>query len=131
MSDVLLGTNRFEGCETLLAYRDVPVLAVAVTESGLMLDLHMPEGARALTIERNQKISGDASVWTALGFVSVIVDQTLVVHAVRTGEDEVLVDLDLRPLGADVYTDAAGLHIGGNVLARNVVQGARVAVVLS
>lgn len=131
MTTLLVGTNRFENCETLLAHRGVPVLRVEATSAGLVLDLQTPQDAKPLRIERNVVTDGDASVICAARLVTVVANGTPLLHAAQLLEHEVLVDLDFRPLGMAIYSDATGLHIGGSTLAGNTVKGARVAISLS
>ena len=131
MSTFLVGTNRFENCDTLIAHRGVPVLRIDAENGGVSIDLQMPEGTEPLHVERNRVTTGTAAIVASPHMVTLLKDETLLVHAVRTSDGSVLVDLDLRPLRAAIHTDGAGLHIGSSVLAGNVVQGARVAISLS
>jgi hypothetical protein len=131
MKTFLVGTNRFEGCETLIGRGGVPVLRIEPENSALLVSLKMPEGVEDLEIDRNQLRSGAASIVASSGLTSVVKNETLVLHAASTEADEVLVHLDLRPLGVAIHTDAAGLHIGKNVLSGNLVQGAQTAVTIS
>lgn len=131
MSTFIVGTNRFEDCETLIAHRGTPVLIINVGEGGIKLDLRIPVGGKLLVIDQNQVAEGDAQIVSTPQMVSVVSDDTLVVHAVQLAEGSVLVDLDLRPLGVAIYTDAGGLFVAGSRLAKNLVQGARVALSLN
>jgi hypothetical protein len=131
MTTFLLGTNRFEECETVLAHQGTPVLRAWIEGQQLFVNLRTPDGTMPLHVEKNEVLSGDASVVQSSTQVSVIVDKTLVLHASKLEADEVLVSLELRPLGVAIYTDASGLHIGQSLLAGNSVRGARVAVALS
>lgn len=130
MSTFLLGTNRFEECETLITHRGVMLLRIDIGESGMMLNLRMPDGAKPLVIEQNQVTEGEAHVVVTAPMVSVVKDETLLIHAAQVEDDLVLVNLDLRPLRTAIHTDADGLHVGQSVLAGNVVQGKRVAITL-
>jgi hypothetical protein len=131
MSTFLVGTNRFDGCETLIAFRDNPVLRIDAADSVLSVHLHTPPGtANELWIEGNEVKRGSAGVVAAQNVLSVVHGLTAIVHAVVVDEG-VVVSLDLRPLGVAIHTDAHGLHIGNSTLSGNHVQGPRVAIQLS
>lgn len=129
MTTFLVGTNRFEDCATLVAYRGSAVLRVEIDSSSTpVIDLQMPPDTVPLVIEQNVVTQGDGEVIARPMVTSVLHRDTLVLHAVTSGAGPILVHLDLRPLGAAIYTDAAGLHVGANVLSGNTVRGANIAI---
>jgi hypothetical protein len=131
MSTFIVGTNRFEDCEILIAHKAVPVLRIDITDGVPCVDLRMPEGAGKLVIERNAVRAGSAEVVASLRSATVTSAELMLLHVVVKAGGEALVHLDLRSLGVAIYTDASGLHIGSNVLSRNRVKGARIAIGLS
>ncbi len=131
MTKILIGTNLFDRCDALVAHKGEPLLVITVDGEQVHISLRIPEGGVPLQIKDNSVLEGDAQVVEAPKMTSVIVGDTLVVHAVFVEQGTILVQIDLRPLRLDVYTDASGLHIAGNQLARNKVEGARVAINLA
>ena len=131
MSTVLLGTNRIEDCQTLIAVRDHAVLRVEASPppNSPRLMLSTPPGlrsGRSLTIEDNRLVSANEiaralnpKVFVAGSTVSVFLGDTLLLLATQVDPETVHVKLDLRPLGINVYDDAYGLHVGPSTLARN------------
>jgi hypothetical protein len=131
MSVLVVGTNRFENCEVLIAHREVPVLKIDISGEKPTLDLHMPDGTQRLVIEQNRVMEGEAEVLEGQRLVTITSADTLLLHVAIRSTGEAVVHIDLRPLGAAIYTDSRGLHVGSNLLSRNNIQGARVAIAIS
>jgi len=123
---VILGGNLFVNCPTLIAYRGVPTLRVMLNP--LRIDLNIPPnlpGApnpailRHVLTDRSEAIFGPGDY--AIATATLLDPPTETVH----------LGLDLRPIGINIYVDPAGLHVGNNVFAANVVEGAAVAINLA
>lgn len=130
MSTVLLGSNRFVDCTSILAYRDRSVLRVVLDP--LRVDLTTPEdlpSGRSVSVGPEHPGPGTdvRVVATSQSFAVFWQDHALVL-ATLLDADTVHLKLDLRPLGINIYDDHGGLHIGTNVFARNTVASAAVAI---
>jgi hypothetical protein len=79
-------------------------------------------------VENAQSTSQDVQVvGTAQSFTIFRQDFPLVLASLVRPET-VLLRLDLRPLGINIFDDFAGLHIGANVFVRNEVRNAAIAI---
>ena len=119
MSVVLLGGNRFAECDSILAYKGMPILKVGFDP--LRLELATPEG-RPLHVRVDQK-GGSPQVQivaTPQSFAVFWQEHALAVATLLDAGTAHL-KLDLRPLGINIYDDLDGLHIGHNVFSGNVV----------
>jgi hypothetical protein len=123
---VILGGNHFIDCPILLAYKGTPMLRVLFhplrVELNLPPDLPAaphPPVVRHVTTERSDAIfsAGDH----AIAIATLLDPATDTAHLL----------LDLRPVGLNIYDDLAGLHIGDNLITRNEVQGAGIAINLA
>lgn len=63
--------------------------------------------------------------------VTVLFRSFPILIAVADQADEVVLRLDLRPIGINVFDDAAGFHVGGNLLSRNRVSNSATAISLA
>jgi hypothetical protein len=120
---VVLGGNNLINCPTLLAYRGAPLLRVLFNPFRLELNVPPdlpgapnPVALRHVTTERSDAVfaGGDQAV-----AIATLLDPA---------SDSAHLHLDLRPLGINIYDDLTGLHVGNNLFAGNVVEGAAVAI---
>ena len=130
MTTVLLGTNLFEDCESLIAVAGDVVLSVGTDP--VEVTLVLPAGARRpLVLRRNRLLEGDANLEVRPQEVLLFTDENqLVLSASQIRREQVMVHLDLRPFGLLVYTDTAGLHVGNSVIAGNKITSVKNAVAL-
>jgi hypothetical protein len=132
MSVVLLGRNRFEECESVLAYKGMPILKVGF--SPLRLELATPEAlpsGRAVRVDQSGAAPEDRVriVATQQSFAVFWEEHALAVATLLDAETAHL-KLDLRPLGINIYDDLDGLHVGQNVFSGNVVRQSAAAISL-
>jgi len=123
MITVVLGSNHLVDCENILAIRQHPLLRV--TTKPLRVSLTTPPdlpSARGVQVVDNEVREGsDAKVQVVKSETSVAVFWGEVPLAIATALDQTTVSLrlDLRPIGINLYDDAAGLHAGGNKFSGN------------
>jgi len=138
MTQVVLGTNEFTDCQTLLGLDEEPVLQVLANP--LRISFHAPAsfpGGRSLIIENNELksmppsrppfpmvVATDRQVGLFLGTDSLVL-------ATLLDDSRVHLKLDLRPLGLLIHDEIDGLHIGAHVLARKNFIGCTTAIVLT
>jgi hypothetical protein len=140
---VVWGGNRLIDCVSLLSWKDRTILSVST--SPVLVHLTVPpdgtNGLKPLKIEANELISstppprevdirisptGVAILWTQLPIVTVLdigLDRP-------SGHRMVLLRTDLRPLGINVFDDAAGIHVGEGLVARTAFSRCSTAIVL-
>jgi hypothetical protein len=63
--------------------------------------------------------------------LTVLLRNFPILIAVVDQADEVVLRLDLRPVGINVFDDAEGLHVGRNLLSRNRVSNGATAISLA
>ena len=125
MATVFLGTNRISNCRSLLALQSQSLLKIDADP--LRLTLTTPSdtsGVRQVRVEENQVKEGSngsqsVNVIAQESSVSIFLADQLLVSAVLLKPDVIHVNLDLRPLGINLFSDATGLHIGKNTLSYN------------
>jgi hypothetical protein len=132
VSVVLLGGNRFVECDSILAYRGMPILKVGFDP--LRLELATPEGRPSHPHVRvDQKGASPQDrvqiVATPQSFAVFWQEHALAVATLLDAGTAHL-KLDLRPLGINIYDDLDGLHIGHNVFSGNVVSHSAAAISL-
>lgn len=130
MTTFTVGTNRIEDCEYVLAIRDEPLFSVDLPDGRPLLTviLSSPPATNAIHIERNQVRVGNVAVREQDAATAILQNDHMLIRVTVTGENDLTVDLDLRPIGLNVYTDHASLRVGGATLAGNVIRGCRVAI---
>lgn len=127
---VVWGGNRFIDCVDLLAWKDRSVLRVSAAP--IRIDLRITSAVSEvpgteLEISENRAVSSAphevsvnrspnavALLWTAL---PILMAQDIGVDSISQHQ-MVLLRVDLRPLGMNVFDDAAGIHVGGDLIAR-------------
>lgn len=132
---VILGGNEFVDCASIVAVRGEPLLSVAT--GPLRVTLNTPAGwpgAQEISIHENELKPGqpDARLMKADHAIVLLVREVPVLVAMADPDHphEVLVRLDLRPIGIQLFDDADGLHLGTNLYSRNRVSNASTAVTL-
>jgi hypothetical protein len=130
MSTVLLGGNRFVECESILAYKGMPILKVG--SDPLHLELVTPNGSPSRPSVRVDHKGGSPPdqvrvVATPRSFAVFWREHALAVATLLDAET-VHLKLDLRPLGINIHDDLDGLHIGHNVFSGNLVSHSAAAI---
>ena len=128
---VVWGGNRLTDCVALLSWNDRTVLRIAT--SPIRLDFFVPpgisNGTQPLEIVENQLVAPtpqprEVRVISSPEAVAVLWTELPIVTAQAIGTDGpsgqpmVLLRTDLRPMGMNVFDDAAGIHVGDGLLAR-------------
>jgi len=124
---VVLGGNEFVDCENILAAKGEPLLSVRAPP--LTITIRTPQGwppPQALTVVSNEALPHQEGVRVVRDGVSVCVvfHDFPMLFAVSEKPDRVLLRLDLRSIGINVFDDAQGLHIGGNFFRGNRISNA-------
>ena len=134
MTTVVLGSNHFVDCSTLIAVRQHALLRVAVSPLRLSVVTPpgLPSGRAVHIVENERKPESDASVRVVVSDKSVAVFWKEAPLAIATLLDESTVSLrlDLRPIGINLFDDGQALHLANNVFAGNVLSGSPTAIVL-
>lgn len=126
---VRLGTNQFDDCKHILAFRGQPLLSVGVdSDLQLLITLHLDDEAQPckITVRDNQVQRGPVTV--EVGPKISITCQGHTVLTANLSGGSVELDVDFRPFGLNVFSDTVGLHIGGALLSANAFRGAHVGV---
>jgi hypothetical protein len=114
---VILGSNEFIDCPTLLAYRGRPVLRVGLNP--LRVDLDPPADLPPVALHHRVTDRSDAIITEANQPVAV---------ATLIDAETVNLALNLRPLGMNIVADLGGIHIGRNLFVGNVIEGAPIGI---
>jgi hypothetical protein len=127
-------SNEFKDCVALLAARDQIMLQV--WSSPLRVDFVVPATPLTpspLEIRGNRVANADTSnvrVSESSDAVAVIWRNVPILMAQEIENGTVLLHTDFRPLGIDIFDDAAGLHVGSSVLSGNNFTGCSIAIAL-
>src|SRR5580698_10075632 len=130
---VFWGGNRMIDCVALLSWKNQTVLRISA--SPVMVDFAVPSDGssdnrlRPLEIVANELVGPESrprelEIKSLPGAVAILWNELPLVTAqdigVRgpSGHQRVLLHADLRPIGMNVFDDAAGIHVGGSLLAR-------------
>lgn len=128
---VLWGGNRMVDCVALLSWQDRAVMTVA--SRPVRVDFSVPPSlgvdAPSFEIVANQVVSParppkELAIRESPDAVAILWTELALVTAQEIGTDEatgtpiVLLHADLRLLGMNVFDDAAGIHVGGALVAR-------------
>ncbi len=130
---VVLGGNEFIDCESILVAKGEPVLSVRTIP--LTITIQTPKAwppPQAMTVVANDVPPHQEGVRVVRGNVSVCVvfHDFPMLFAVSERPDRVLLRIDLRPIGINVFDDAQGLHIGENFFRGNRISNAAAAISL-
>ena len=135
---IILATNRLVDCRTLVGLREQPLLSIALDPLRVTLRTprDLPSG-RSVVIEENVNHSADEEAVRAVRVIAdaqsvgIFWDESPLVIATRLDPATVHLKIDLRHLGINLYDDVDGLHVGGNVLARNNLANCETAISLA
>ncbi len=142
---VVWGGNRMIDCVALLSWRNQTVLRISM--SPVMIDFVVPSdgssenGLRPLEIVANELVSPkpgprEVEIKSSSGGVAVLWRELPLITAQDIGVDGpsgqpmVLLHTDLRPVGMNVFDDAAGIHVGESLLARTAFDRCSTAIAL-
>ncbi len=132
------GGNLFRDCVALLSYGDRVVLAVSGPPIRIDLAAPPPVFPAALDIRQNQLLGGQPDHFKVSGTPDLETPQALtivangrpVLMAQAIAADEIILHVDLRALGVNIFDDASGLHVGDSTLANNTFEGSSAAIAL-
>jgi hypothetical protein len=127
---VIWGGNRFIDCVDLLAWKDRSVLRLSAAP--VRIDLRVSPAVSEvsgsqLEVSENRIVGSvprQATVNSLPNAFALLWTELPIVIAQEIGMDTVsqhpmiLLHTDLRPLGMNVFDDAAGIHVGGDLIAR-------------
>lgn len=130
---VVLGTNSFEDCESVLALGELPLLFFRVEEGVLLVTLDVPSPPAAIPVAVQANISRDNAVRVTNGTRNVTVhagSRVVLMAKLAVGNDNLVeVDaFDLRPVGLAVHADATGFYVGSSVMSRNVIRDSKIGI---
>ena len=135
MNSVLMGLNRFENCQTLIAWGEHPVLKAEAGLSSLQLDTSvMGEKILAVRVKGKSLAVGKqvfSLIASDVGTTVLFGGNQAILVATQIDEHTLHIKLDLRPLGLNIFDDVAGLHVGRNVMASNSFNGCKVGIRLA
>jgi hypothetical protein len=105
-----------------------------VSLSPVRVDLRVPLGVQSeLEIRANRPANGEAADVTVAESpqaVAIFWKNAPILMAQQIDDDSILLHTDFRPLGIEIFDDAAGLHIGGSILGGNSFAGCSTAIAL-
>lgn len=131
---VIWGGNDLTDCASLLAWQDQIVLRVQVAP--VRIDFKTPAGllvGAEIDVRENRLVapaSPDARVAATPQAVAVFWKNLPILMAQAVEIDTILIHADFRPLGMNIFDDAAGLHVGGGLLGGNNFRGCSTAISL-
>lgn len=130
MTTVKLGSNEFTDVQVLIAFKGRPVLIVA--DHPLRVTLQVPEAApqfapRVEIVENVAPGNPRLRISSTPDAVTVLFDSQPICIATKVRSDEIVLRIDLRPIGMLVYDDAHGLHVGNSIFAKNIISKAHTA----
>lgn len=122
MTRVILGTNSIENCESAITIAGVPLFSYKIDgdKVSLTFNISSPPANTEIQIKDNKIHKKEITLETKPNFVSVKLRGALLIELLIE-KDSAIVNLDLRPIGINIYTDANALHIGGSQLSQNVI----------
>lgn len=135
---VFWGRNRMVDCVALLSLGEQLVLAVSGPPIKVDLAAQPPLTSVGINIRQNKYVGGQSGFLRIFptpdaeqpNAVTMLAGDSLVLFAHTTLPDEIVLHVDLRPIGMNVFDDANGIHIGDSTLAGNTFQGASTAISL-
>jgi hypothetical protein len=134
MTDVVLGTNRFVGCDTIVSLEQQALLRVHTSPLRVSLTTppNLPSGMHVQVVDNVKQTESLENVVVVAGDTSVAIfwSETPLVIATLLAESLVSLRVDLRPIGINMFDDANGLHIGGNHFSGNWISGSSTAIAL-
>jgi hypothetical protein len=123
---VIVGSNRFINCQTLISVKDQPLLQILFSPLRVTSKLppNLPSGVSFYVVENELKQKGKSGganprIVASETNVSIFWSNVLLVSATLLDDETAHLKIDLRRVGINIYDDNAGLHIGNNLLASN------------
>jgi hypothetical protein len=128
------GGNEMTDCVALLASQDKIMLRIV--PSPVRVDFSLPATLTtpiAVEIRDNRVGSSDSDIRVSESpdAVAVIWRDVPILMAQQIEGETVLLHTDFRPLGIEIFDDAAGLHVGSSVLRGNSFAGCSIGIGLS
>jgi hypothetical protein len=132
------GGNYFRDCVALLSYGNQVVLAVSGPPVRIDLAAPAPIFEVAVNIQQNKLVGSSPGFFRVLptpspdtpDAVTILAGERPVLMAHSIDADEIILHVDLRALGVNIFDDASGLHIGDSTLANNKFEGSSTAIAL-
>lgn len=123
MNRASIGTNLIEDCENLIAIEGAPLFSYKIETDALKLSfkINSPPSNTAIEIEDNRIKSGDVSIKTEKETAKITIHNKTIFE-LHMKNDLAVVNLDLRPLGLHIFTDANALYVGGAQLSQNIIK---------
>ena len=126
MRSVIIGTNRFINCQTVISLKDQPLLEVwfSPLRVSLRLPRDLPSHVFFQIVEnelKDKRESAASNPYIVIGEtnVSVFWYEVLLVSATLLNHETMHLKIDLRRVGINIHDDHAGLHVGQNILTGN------------
>jgi hypothetical protein len=128
--NVILGTNRFVDCETIIQVGGQPLLRV--DDDPLRLTVvtppNLPSGRHVRVVNNivDAAVSasfGPVKVVSTERTVSLLWETFLLVAVTAIEEGLVNVHIDFRPVGLNMFDDSTGLHLGEMHFAQSTFAG--------
>lgn len=110
---VLVGGNVFDGCETLISLRGTPMLRVDLDPLEVLLVVPEDVPAGGIRVVPGEPLPVRVRIVATDRSHGVFRDDQALVLATLLDDGAVHLRVDLRPVGVNLYDDAAGLHIAG------------------
>ncbi|MBI5194970.1 MAG: hypothetical protein HZA10_01465 [Nitrospirae bacterium] len=122
MTRVILGTNAIENCDSAITIAGVPLFSYKIDgdKISLTFNISSPPATAEIQIIDNIVYKGEITLKTAPNSVFVKFRDNLLIDLL-INVDSAIVNLDLRHIGINIYTDTNALHIGGSQLSQNVI----------
>ncbi len=133
MTTILLGSNKFTNCRTLIGIKDQAVLQVSTSPLRVSLKIPREVSSRSaveIVENREREAPPNLRIVSHDESSAFLLDEYSLILATLLDEGTAHLKVDLRPLGLVIYDDLDGLHIGKNVLARNAFTDCATAIAL-
>jgi len=126
MKRAILGSNTFEDCGNIIIVFGTPLFSYTIDgQVKLSFKVLSPPANTPIHIENNDKIAGivtvkadDKSASISLNLPESKAANKLIDLSIDNGTAHI--NLDLRPLGLNIYSDKNAFHVGGSQLSGNV-----------
>ncbi|MBI5485971.1 MAG: hypothetical protein HY905_01420 [Deltaproteobacteria bacterium] len=134
MTTVVLGTNRFVDCATLIAVQQHELLSIAVSPLRVSLTTPpgLPSGRVVNVVENRRQPESDPAVRVVASDTSVAIfwEESPLAIATVLDPSTVSLRLDLRSIGIDLFDDGRAVHLAGNLFSGNLFSGSRTVIAL-
>lgn len=126
MTTIACGSNRFVDCPVIIGIRGRPLLSIVANPPRVSLTTPAElRSGRSVQVRDNQSEAPDGNVRVVATDKSVAIfwGEDALVIATLLEPETIVLKIDLRPVGMNLFEDAAGLHIGGNTIVGNLFEG--------